>query len=162
MEVKIDDIPHLGIPIGDNIQFDPHIKTLMYTGTPQSEKITPNLLSSTNNSPMSHPITTTPHIRDVDKPKINLFDNVITDIMNVELIPKNTNLEFLLVNSCAINAVKVQTIVEKFIRDKEHLSLFCMTETKVDSHDFEPKGIKMFSKHRNKKEKKRRWLSYWL
>ena len=29
-----------------------------------------------------------------------------------------------------------------------------MTETKVDSHDFEPKGIKIFSKHRIKRDKK--------
>ena len=101
--------------------------------------------------PLSHPISTTPHIKEVDKPKIKLFDNSINDIMRVELIPKQTNLEFLLVNSCAINAVKVQTIVEKFIKDRKQISLFCLTETKVDSHDFEPKGIKIFSKHRNKK-----------
>ena len=29
-----------------------------------------------------------------------------------------------------------------------------MTETKVDSHDYEPKGVKIFSKHRTKKDKK--------
>ena len=44
--------------------------------------------------------------------------------------------------------------MENFIREKEHISIFCLTETKVDSHDFEPRGIKMFSKHRIKKEKK--------
>merc|ERR1711874_294875 len=43
---------------------------------------------------------------------------------------------------------------KNFIRDKKHTSIFCLTETKVDSHDFEPRGIKMFSKHRTKKEKK--------
>ena len=34
-----------------------------------------------------------------------------------------------------------------------------MTETKVDSHDFEPRGIKLFSKHRFKKDKKGGGLS---
>ena len=29
-----------------------------------------------------------------------------------------------------------------------------MTETKVDSHDFQPSGIKIFSVHRSRKEKK--------
>ena len=72
----------------------------------------------------------------------------------MEIIPTDTDLEFLLVNSCAINVIKVQTIVENFIRDKKHTSIFCLTETKVDSHDFEPSGIKMFSIHRTKKEKK--------
>jgi len=90
----------------------------------------------------------------VDKPRIKLFDSVMADKIDIELVPIQTILEFLLINSCAINVIKVQTIVEKFIRDREYLSIFCMTETKVDSHDFEPKGIKMFSKHRNKKDKK--------
>ena len=70
------------------------------------------------------------------------------------MVPKQANLEFLLINSLVINVVKVQAIVEKFIRDKDYKSIFCMTETKVDSHDFEPKGIKKNSKHRTKKDKK--------
>ena len=59
-----------------------------------------------------------------------------------------------LINSCKIDAIKVQTIVEGFIRGKKHTSIFCLTETIVDSHDFEPRGIKMFSRHRTKKDKK--------
>merc|ERR1711874_891448 len=59
-----------------------------------------------------------------------------------------------LINSCKIDAIKVQTIVEGFIRGKKHTSIFCMTETKVDSHDFQPDGIKILSVHRSRKEKK--------
>jgi len=66
------------------------------------------------------------------------------------------NLEVLLLNSLVINTTKIQTVVENFIRNKEYSSIFCLTETKVDSLDFEPQGIKMFSKHRNRKEKKGR------
>ena len=73
----------------------------------------------------------------------------------MEIIPINADLEFLLVNSCTIDVPKVQTIVENFIRDKKHTSIFCLTETKVDSHDFQPRGIKIFSKHRSKRNEKK-------
>ena len=100
------------------------------------------------------PLTTTPIIKNVNRPKTRLFHDLTTDKPEIEIVPTETDLEFLLVNSCTINAIKVQTIVENFIRGKKHTSIFCMTETKVDSHDFEPRGIKMFSMHRTKKEKK--------
>merc|ERR1711874_102660 len=103
---------------------------------------------------MGQPITITPSIRNITKPKTKLFHNPITKEAEVEIIPIDADLEFLLVNSCAINVIKVQTIVENFIRNKKHTSIFCLTETKVDSHDFKPRGIKIFSKHRTKKEKK--------
>ena len=67
---------------------------------------------------------------------------------------EGVNMELLLVNSLKINALKIQTVIENFIKDKDHTSIFCLTETKVDSLDFNPKGIKIFSKHRNSKEKK--------
>ena len=66
----------------------------------------------------------------------------------------HTDLEFLLLNSWKIDAVKVQTVIDKFIKGKKHSSFFCFTETKVDSLDFTPIGIKLFSKHRKMKEKK--------
>ena len=75
-------------------------------------------------------------------------------MLDVNIVPDDINLEVLLLNSLVINTTKVQTVVENFIRNKEYNSIFCLTETKVDSLDFEPQGIKMFSKHRNKKEKK--------
>merc|ERR1711874_302899 len=103
--------------------------------------------------------TTTPIIKNVDKPKTRLFHNPTIDEPEIEIVPTETDLEFLLVNSCTINAIKVQTIVENFIRGKKHTSIFCMTETKVDSHNFEPRGIKMFSLHRSKGEKRRGGLA---
>ena len=45
-------------------------------------------------------------------------------------------------------------MIENFIKDKNHTSIFCLTETKVDSLDFKPKGIKIFSKHRKNEDKK--------
>merc|ERR1711874_145308 len=98
--------------------------------------------------------TITPSIRNINKPQRKLFHNPITKEAEVEIIPIDADLEFLLVNSCAINVIKVQTIVENIIRNKKHTSIFCLTETKVDSHDFKPRGIKIFSKHRGKKDKK--------
>ena len=70
------------------------------------------------------------------------------------MVPEGTDLEILLINSCKINAVKVQEIVESFIKGKDHTVMFCMTETKVDSLDFDPTGITLFSVHRKRKEKK--------
>ena len=66
-----------------------------------------------------------------------------------EIVPDKTDLEILLINSCKIDAIKVQTILENFIIDKDYISLFCMTETKVRGHDFQPEGVKIYSKHRN-------------
>ena len=63
------------------------------------------------------------------------------------------NVEILLLNTLVITAVKVQTVIDKFIKNKSYTSIFCFTETKVDSLSFKPIGIKVFSKHR-KKEKK--------
>merc|ERR1711909_174601 len=45
-------------------------------------------------------------------------------------------------------------VIENFIKDKEHTCIFRLTETKVESLDFDPKGVKLFTKHRNKEEKK--------
>ena len=67
---------------------------------------------------------------------------------------KNMNMELLLINSLKINAFKVQTVIENFIKNKSHTCLFCLTETKVDSLDFNPQGIKIFTKHRKSTEKK--------
>ena len=96
----------------------------------------------------------TPYNKNIDKPRIKLFDNVEVDKVYIEIVPKEANLEILLINSLVINVIKVQAVVDKFIRNKSYKSIFCMTETKVDSHDFEPKGIKIFSKNRGKRDKK--------
>ena len=64
------------------------------------------------------------------------------------------NLEILLLNTLIISAVKVQTVINQFMVDKPYTSIFCFTETKVDSLNFKPIGLKIFSKHRKKNEKK--------
>ena len=62
-------------------------------------------------------------------------------------------MELILINSLKINVLKVQTIIENFIKGKKHTCIFCLTETKVDSLDFNPQGIKIFTKHRENAEK---------
>ena len=70
---------------------------------------------------------------------------------NIDL--RGMNMETILINSLKINVLKIQTIIENFVKGKEHTCIFCLTETKVDSLDFEPKGIKIFTKHRKTTEK---------
>ena len=90
------------------------------------------------------------------EPKV-LFKNLtVQDSVLNSSPPKDIDLEVLLVNSCKINAIKVQTIVNNFIEGKDHTVIFCMTETKVDSHDFQPQGITIFSAHRTQKELKKK------
>merc|ERR1712237_219190 len=98
----------------------------------------------------------TPKNLEVEMPRIKLFHDTMFENTEAEIdiTPTEADLEFLLINSCKIDAIKVQTIVEGFIRGKKHTSIFCMTETKVDSHDFQPDGISIFSAHRSRKEKK--------
>merc|ERR1712082_119509 len=96
---------------------------------------------------------TTPTRKEVKAPKIRLFDIQREEDSNddyhlTEVIPINTDLEVLLINSCKIDATKVQTIVNDLMMEKGHSTIFCMTETKVEGHDFQPMGIKIFSKHR--------------
>ena len=40
------------------------------------------------------------------------------------------------------------------MKNKTYTSIFCFTETKVDSLNFKPIGLKIYSKHRKSKEKK--------
>merc|ERR1712179_586517 len=88
------------------------------------------------------------------RPRINLFQNPEEEETGIEIVPVDTDLEVLLINSWKIDAPKVQTIVEDFIRDKKYTTIFCLTETKVKGHDFQPEGIKIFSKQRKKKMEK--------
>merc|ERR1711874_501615 len=109
----------------------------------------------THNTGSLNNLKSTPNITGVDKPKRKLFTKDITQNPMIDnMVPKGTDLEILLINSCKINAIKVQDIVEHFIKEKKHTVMFCMTETKVDSLDFSPSGITLFSAHRNKKEKR--------
>ena len=97
---------------------------------------------------------TTPDRGKRPRPRINLFQNPEEDLTDIEIVPVNTDLEVLLINSWKIDAPKVQTIVEDFIRDKNYTTIFCLTETKVEGHDFQPEGIKIFSKQRKRKTEK--------
>ena len=96
----------------------------------------------------------TPRRKEIDLPRRKLFETEEPENEDIDIVPDEVNWEVLLINSLVINTIKVQTIIEKFIRNKEYTSIFCMTETKVDSHDFKPEGVKIFSKHRTKKDKK--------
>ena len=96
----------------------------------------------------------TPTREKILKPRIKLFHNPEEEGMDLGKIPLDTDLEVLLVNSRKVDAPKIQTIVEDFIRDKKYTTIFCLTETKVEGHDFQPDGIKIFSKHRRKKMEK--------
>ena len=93
----------------------------------------------------------TPTISTQMKPK-RLFGRV-NNLSSIDAELEDINLEFLLLNTLIINAVKVQTVLENFIKGKEYTSIFCFTEIKVDSLDFNPKGIRIFYKHRKEKEK---------
>merc|ERR1711913_190702 len=101
-----------------------------------------------------HKLVNTPKITGVHLSPKKLFHEEMETSNEVLKIPTDTDLEVLLINSCRIDATKVQTIVTNFVEDKEYTTMFCMTETKVDSHNFQPQGITIFSAHRRKKEKK--------
>ena len=81
------------------------------------------------------------------EPKVLFKNQIVQDSVLYTSPPKDIDLEVLLINSCKITAIKIQTIVNNFIEGKDHTVIFCMTETKVDSHDFQPLGITIFSAH---------------
>merc|ERR1711874_351574 len=74
----------------------------------------------------------TPKITGVHLSPKKLFHEEMETNNEVLKIPTDTDLEVLLINSCRIDATKVQTIVTNFIEDKDYTTIFCMTETKVD------------------------------
>ena len=101
----------------------------------------------------------TPRRSGTSTPRRRLFENTRieqgeTCIENLEVVPLDTDLEVLLINSCKIDVVKVQTIIDEFMTDKDYATIFCMTETKVEGHEFQPEGVKIFSKHRGRRDKK--------
>ena len=103
----------------------------------------------------------TPRRTDIgtDAPRRRLYENLEMDQgetcdLTARVVPLDTDLEVLLINSCKIDAVKVQNIIDEFMTDRGYATIFCMTETKVEGHDFQPEGIKIFSKHRKRREKR--------
>ena len=93
----------------------------------------------------------TPRREDRPRPRVNLFQDIEEEALGTVVVPLNTDLEVLLINSRMIDAVKVQTIVENFMIDNNYTTIFCLTETKVEGHDFQPEGIKIISKQRSRK-----------
>ena len=101
----------------------------------------------------------TPRRKNTSVPRRRLYDNMRRDQgetcdKDIEVVPLDIDLEVLLINSCKIDAVKVQTIIDEFMTDKDYTTIFCMTETKVEGHEFQPEGVKIFSKHSGRKDKK--------
>ena len=60
------------------------------------------------------------------------------------------DLELLLINTLTITAEKVQLVINNFLKGESFSSIFCFTETKVDSLNFRPVGVKSFSKQRKR------------
>ena len=78
-------------------------------------------------NPGSHPRkatrSTTPQPRNMDTPTIHtqikpkrLFDKA-NDLGSIKIGAEGINVEFLLLNTLIINAVKVQTVIENFIKE---------------------------------------------
>ena len=70
----------------------------------------------------------TPTTRTQMKPK-RLFGRE-DNLSSIDIELEETNVEFLLLNTLIINVVKVQTVLENFIKGKEYTSIFCFTEIK--------------------------------
>ena len=62
--------------------------------------------------------------REVTVTKRRLFENLQLDENGVDVVPLDTDLEVLLINSCKIDAVKVQTIINEFMTDKDYSTIF--------------------------------------
>ena len=65
------------------------------------------------------------------------------------------DVEILLRNTLTITANKVQEVINEFLQGETYTSIFCFTETKVDSIGFKPVVVKLITKHRKKKVRKK-------
>ena len=85
----------------------------------------------------------------------NIQHNRSRDLENkIRSEVEKVDLEVLLLNTLKITAIRVQEDTDKNLINKPYISIFCFTEIKVDSIDFIPIGLKLFTKHRGRKEKK--------
>ena len=73
--------------------------------------------------------------RKIDFEKRNKVHRIIENIEEMDL-------EFLLLNTLTITAEKVQMFINDFLKGDSFTSIFCFTETKVESLNFKPVGIK--------------------
>merc|ERR1711874_239210 len=82
---------------------------------------TSNAFTKINPDNHGNPIETTPKNIGVSMPNKRLFhDTLLEETDDIDVVPMGIDLEVLLINSCRIDATKVQTIVESFVRHKEH------------------------------------------
>ena len=76
----------------------------------------------------------TPSYQTQIKPK-RLFDKIdnhkVVDPHIDQIRTEGMNGEILLLTTLIITAVKVQAVIEVFIKGKDYISIFCFTETKV-------------------------------
>ena len=61
-----------------------------------------------------------------------IYRKYVKDPKEPEVGGEEIDLEVLLVNSLKINAEKIQEITDSFLVEKEYISIFCLTETKVN------------------------------
>ena len=61
-----------------------------------------------------------------------IYREYVKNPKGLEAGMEEIDLEIMLVNSLKINAGKIQEIVDCFLIEKEYISIFCLTETKVD------------------------------
>ena len=80
-----------------------------------------------------------------------IYKKYIKNPKEPEVGGEDIDLEILLVNSLKINAGKIQEIVDSFLIDKEYISIFCLTETKINCANFTPLGLTIYDKQRTGK-----------
>ena len=81
----------------------------------------------------------------------NLYKRYVKNPKGIDTEAGEVDLEVMLVNSLKINAGKVQEIIDSFLIEKDYISIFCLTETKVDCIDFTPVGLTTYDKQRTGK-----------
>ena len=88
----------------------------------------------------------------INKDTISQEEKAIENLINDNI--REIDTEILLINTQTITVTKIQTVMEYFLKNKSYDSIFYFTEIRVGSLNFNPKGIKVFTKHRNKRDKK--------
>ena len=88
-----------------------------------------------------------------EKRKIINFEQRNRD-HKINIEEEKMDVEILLLNTLTITANKVQEVINEFLQGETYTSIFCFTETKVDSIDFKPVGVKLITKHRKKVKEK--------
>ena len=81
----------------------------------------------------------------------NLYKKYVRNPKSISTEVGEIDLEVMLVNSLKINVSKVQEIIDGFLIEKDYISLFCLTETKVDCLNFTPVGLTTYDKQRTGK-----------